>query len=418
MKVKVLKKEKRFAVRNDTSLGIQHYGEGNDYPQQLMQVVNASGTGGSCVDVYSKFISGKGFADKEFYRKTVNFKGQTNDYILDQISKDYAMFGGFALHVNYNANYQITEIQYIPLEHVRFEKMDENGHFGKVAIHWDWGRQFGQLRKWRKEDIELIHFYNPSPEIIDWQVKEAGGWNLYNGQVFYYSNAGEKTYPLPIYDSVITDMNTEEGISNVNNRNARNNFLSAGMFIDKKNTDESKEQENDTEKAVKEFQGDENACKMMYVQIESDEEKPEFVSFKGQNYDKEFEVTRKTVQDNIGKRFNQPPLLRAENVGANFGADLMKNAYNYYNSVTENERLVIERVFTQIFKNWFEATSGDYAILPLSYDVEMNLAEQLGEKGFEQLINILENQSLQFDQKRRMIKRLFNLSDEEINDLL
>ena len=45
----------------------------------------------------------------------------------------------------------------------------------------------------------------------------------------------------------------------------------------------------------------------------------------------------------------------------------MKNAYNYYNSVTENERLVIERVFTRIFSVWHELLPGDYSIAPLEY---------------------------------------------------
>lgn len=415
MKVKVLKKDKRFESRNDKSLGIQTYGDGNSYPQEVMQVVNASGTGGSCVDIYAKFISGKGFVDKDFYNKVVNQQGETNDYILDQLSKDFALFGGFALHVNYNANCQVISIQHIPFEHIRLEKVDEDtGLFAKLAIHWDWARQFSTIRRWKKEDIEFIDLYNPNPKDIYRQVEVAGGWHQYKGQIYYYSNQGSNTYPLPIFDSVLTDMNTEEGLSNVNNRNVRNNFLTAGMLIDRVNYDQSQSQESETEKMLLSFQGDEHAGKVAYVQVSSDEEKPEFISFKGENYDKEFEVTRKTIQGNIGKRFNQPPILRAEDVGANFGADLMTNAYHYYNSVTSNERLVLERVFTQLFKNWHEGSSGNYAVEPLSYVVNDSLAGRLGDKGFDQLMRIIEGG---LPNKRGMIKTLFALSDEEINNL-
>lgn len=418
MKVTVLKKRKRYDSRNDKSLGIQTYGEKNDYPQQIKMVVDASGTGKSCVNVYSKFISGRGFYDKDFYKKVVNKKGQTNDYILSQISKDYALYGGFAIHVNYNANCQIVELQHIPFEHVRFSALDENGEFDKVAIHPDWGRQYLNLRKWKKEDIVFIDLFNPVKDEIEYQVLESEGWNNYKGQVYYYSNEGKKVYPIPIYDSVITDMNTQEGISNVLNRNARNNFFTSGMLIDYMNVDDTEQQENETEKSLIEFQGDEEACKIIYTQVQSKEEKPDFLSFKGENFDKEFDSTKDYIKDSIGEAFNQPPILRAEDVGANFGADLMKNAYNFYNSVTENERLVIERVYEELFKYWFEPTKGNYEIEPLLYEVKITLAEKFGEKGFDQLMTIIENTILSTEQKQNMLRRLFDLTKEELNDLI
>lgn len=422
MKIGKLRKDTRFDTRTDKSLGIQTYGENNSYPQNIVEVVNASATGKPCVEVYSKFISGRGFADKKFYKKVVNHKGHTLDYILDEISKDYALFGGFSLHVNYNANYKVVSIQHIPFETVRFESMNDDGEFHRVALHPDWCKQLQKLRKWRKEDIDFINLFNPDPEQIKLQVEACGGWYNYKGQIYYYSNQGEKVYPIPIFDNVITDMNTQEGISNVLNRNARNNFFPAGLLIDIINSDESEAQRKETEDSILDMQGDESACNLGYSAVNSREEIPEFIPFKGENYDKQFDSTRKAAKEDIGAAFNQPPILRAENVGANFGADLMKNAYNYYNSVTENERLSIERVFDRIFKYWYEQINGlepvNHAIEPLSYEVKMTLIEKLGEKGFEQLIGIIENVSLTNERKRRMITRLFELSDEEINDLL
>ena len=422
MKASILKRDKRFDLRNDRGLGVQSYGEYNDYPQQLIEIVNASGTGKSCVNTYAKFISGKGFEDKDFYKKIVNRFGHTNDYICDQISKDFAAFGGFAIHVNYNANYKICEIQHIPFEQARFKALDpDSGFFDKIALHNDWGKRFLNLRKWKKDDIQFIDFFNS--EEIKLQIDAAGGWANYKGQILYYSNEGERVYPLPVFDAVLTDMNTEEGISNVSNRNARNNFLSAGMLINYSNTnksaaEEKTEDEGQLESTIKGFQGDEKAGKIMYVELEDGDTKPEFVSFKGTNYDKEFNVTLASSQANIGKAFNQPPILRAENVGANFGADLMKNAYDYYNSVTENERLVIERAFTTIFKNWFELTDNNYSIIPLSYDVEMSLADRLGEKQLTEFMKLLNDSAITPDLKRSIAKTLFGLSEDEANSLI
>lgn len=370
MKASVLRTDKRCDSRNDRSLGIQTYGENNDYPQRLLEISEASGTAKSCLRTYAKFIGGQGFTNQTFYAAVVNRQGHSADHLLNLVAHDYAHFWGFALHINYNAMYQITEVQHIPFEHVRFEKLDDDGLFNRVAIHPDWGRRYQSLRRFKKDEISFVDLFDPSPEEIDRQVEAAGGWDNYRGQVFYFSLSGERTYPTPIYDPVLTDMNTEEGIANVKNRNARNNFLTAGMLIDRRRKGQSHEQDDEVAEELRDFQTDTNACKLIYVEVESEEEEPKYVPFRGENYDSEFEYSEQSVQQNIGRVFNQPPILRAENIGANFGADLMTNAYNYYNAVTRNERLDIERTFERLFSLWH--TDGinptcDYTVTPLQY---------------------------------------------------
>lgn len=373
MKLEVLKTTNKIVSRNDKSLGIQTYGANNDFPQVIEKIVSASITGSSSVNVYSKFINGRGFENEELYNKVVNKKGQTLDIILRNISRDYAYFGGFALHINYNALGQIIEVQNIPFEQVRFEKLDDNNEFNKVALHWDWGRDFSDLRRWRKDDIDFIDLYNPNIDIIEQQAYSAGGWENYRGQVYYFTGDGELSYPLPSYFPALTDMNTEEGLSNIDNRNVRNRFMLGGMLVEIRNDNENTENEqedNDTEKALLRFQGDSEACKIGYIEVGSKEEIPEFIPFQSENYDKQYTETNKNVKDRIGRALNQPPILRAEDIGAGFGSDLMVNAYKYYNIITEAERMDIERVFKQLFANWHEGhLSDNYSIISLKWEI-------------------------------------------------
>ncbi|MEG2772240.1 MAG: hypothetical protein RR960_07850, partial [Alistipes sp.] len=355
MKASALKTEQRVSTLNNRGLHIQSWGDGNDQPQRYMEIISASGTGSLCVDIYSKFIAGRGFTVETLYKAVINTKGTTVDELLKNTAEDLAMFGGFAIHVNYNANYQIVSATHIPLEFIRFEELDDDGNFNRVAIHSDWGRRFLKLRQFKPRDIDFINLFNPNPEVIALEVEAAGGWNGYRGQVLYYSNQGAVTYPMPVYESVVTDMSTEEGLSNIRLRNSRNSFLPAGMLIDRDNTAESKEQEEETKKELTAFQGDANAGKLFYVQLKNQDTAPEFVPFETKNFDKEFTVAEQSTTQNIGRRFSQPPILRCEDVGANFGADLMSNAYNYYNSVTETERDVISREFVKIFSLWYDS---------------------------------------------------------------
>jgi hypothetical protein len=454
MKIGKLKKEKRFDSRIDKTLGIQTFGEKNDYPQQVMEIVGASGTGASCVDVYSKFISGQGFNDPDFFKLTVNRQGLSNDELLSMVAFDFAMFNGFALHLNYNANYRITQINPVPFETSRLGALNDKGVYDTVALHWDWGRRMTQLRKWSKEDIVTIDLFNPDPEVIKAQVEKAGGWHLYKGQVLYYSGARANNYPLPKFDSVLTDMSTEEGISNISYRNARNNFLMSGMLVNILDKSESEEQENETEESLLEYQGDEEACNVMYSSVKSIEEVPQIVDFSCKNYDKEFSVTREKVKNDIGRSFNQPPILRAEDVGGNFGADALKNAYDYYNSVTKVERLQVERIFSRIFRSWNGTPFNDFSIAPLEYvsskkeisniptevlstltanekrallgygesqddsNDQSILAEKLGVGGTQSLITIVSDTTMTVEQKRALLRLLFSFGDEEVKSII
>jgi hypothetical protein len=105
------------------------------------------------------------------------------------------------------------------------------------------------------------------------------------------------------------------------------------------------QEQEESRKEIVRMQGDMNTSKMWVVDIDADEEKPEFIDFTAKNYDRQYELTEKTVQNNIGAMFMIPPVLRGIDVGTGFGSELIANAYNFMNSVTDNERRMIEVAF-------------------------------------------------------------------------
>lgn len=419
MKVNRLTTEKRIDTAANRALKIQSYGQGNDYPQRVREVVEASITGLACVNTYRKFIAGRGFRAPELYDLVVNDYGQRVDGLLDRCADDYATFGGFAIHVNYNANYEIVEAQHVPLEWIRFRELDENYEFDGVRVHPDWGKRYLALRPFKAKDIVDIHLFDPNPAEIAREVEEAGGWESYKGQVLYYSDKGEKTYPMPIFEAALTDMSSEEGLSNIAYRNIRHNFLPSGMLIDHDNTPDSEEQERQTKAELKEFQTDVNAGKMMYVNLRNGEQAPEFVPFAGKNLDKDYTESDERIPDRIGSAFVQPPILRAKDVGSNFGATAMREAYSFYNSVTESERAIIAECFRRVFERWHEPVNvdGDWAILPKAYDVEETLAERLGDNT-QEVVNIVFDETKAEASKRAVLSVVYGLTDEEIDELL
>lgn len=385
MRVKDLKKNsnKRIDIRYLQQLGIQAYGEDNLYPQTLKNIVSASSTGSECADRFADFIEGNGFREVSFSEYVVNRKGDTADDIHALVCRDIADYGGLALHVNYNILGEIVELQHIPFENCRLLEEDDNGYVAKIAIHPDWSgckTRKGTRIKISKENVDYIDVFNPIKSVVQAQIEAAGGVEYYKGQVLWVSMTGKQTYPTGKADRVITEMSTDEGLSNIKLRNVRNNFLPAGMMVSKKGSSirydeqgnevkDKKEEDSGFSDAILMLQGDVNSNKIMEVEIEAEEEEPKFVPITIQNYDKEFTVTDASVVERIYSAYGQEPwyCIRVGKVG--FSGDILEDAFEYYNSIVSKQQRLLERTFDRVFKYWHEIVnpSNDYSVQPLKY---------------------------------------------------
>lgn len=392
MRVKELKRKssRRIDISYIQSLGIQSYGDDNLYPQTLRNIIAASSTGSECSERFADFIEGNGFMNEQFSSYVVNRRGQTSDDIHALICNDMAFFNGIALHVNYNVYGDIVELSHVPFENCRLQEEDDNGYVAKIAVHPDWTgnkTRKGKKIQVKKENVDYIDVFNPVKEVVLSQMEAAGGIEFYKGQILWLSLEGKNVYPTGRADRVVTEMSTDEGLSNVKYRNVRNNFLPAGMVITKKGThttfDENGNEviggeDNDSfSEMLVNLQGDMNSNKLLDVTLETDEEKPEFVPFTTQNYDKEFTVTDASVVERIYSAYGQEPwyCIRIGKVG--FSGDILEDAFEYYNSIVSKQQRCIERAFQMVFRYWFEAAnpSNDYSVQPLKYVRNANVPD-------------------------------------------
>ena len=355
---------------------LQSYGNDNLYPQHLAAITRASGTAELCLNRYAKFIEGYGFANEAISDVVVNHVGTTADELLHDIAQDVARFGGFALHVNYNVLCQITEINFVPFENCRLEEEDDAGNVARILVHPDWtGKKTrnGHVIRVDESNIDRINVFNPNPEVVAAQVIKAGGIDNYKGQILWVSLDGRFQYPTPIYDSVVTDISTDEGLGNIKYRNVRNNFLVACMLLARKGVPKVDEKGNKhdeqliSDEDLLAFQGDENTSKILYVELENEEDKPEVVQFPTRNYDKEFSVTDASVVERIYAQFHQELFYSIRIGKLGFSGDVMRDAYQYYAGEVTNEQRFIERAFERICAHVAEPLTSDFSIKPLKY---------------------------------------------------
>lgn len=421
MKTEQIEYEKeRVKVRSNRLKNILDWGENNDYPQVVMNIVSGSYTGSNCLDRYRKFIYGRGFQDADNYQIIVNNDGDTTDSLLKSCADDLASFGGFAIHVNRNLLGQITTMRHIPFENIRFCPDDDKEYAGKVALHPDWGER--SWKSFNKVKIEYFYIYDPSrDEFLRRVAQTEGGIREYKGEIFIYSNR-KGTYPLPIYDDVLTDMSTQEGVSNITYRNVRRGFMPAGCFAEinpnyDDNNPEDKKQFEETGNALRALQGDKQAASVMHVVVGDKENVPQFVAMRGTNYDKDFTVSTDYVRKAIGQAFSQPPELRCEDTSKGFANDTMIQAYQVYNSITSDERLTLEREFTRLFKNWYVALDYNFQIQPLSYGEE-TLLSLLGADTAKAVVELATNTEIAIGQRKALLMTVYGLSEDMTNNIL
>ncbi len=391
MEVKTARKpNKRVEINYDQRFKMQSYGKDNLYPQNLMAITGASGTAGLCLSRYEKFVEGYGFANEALADFIVNRGGDTTDDILKRVAGDLTRFGGLALHLNYNVLGQITEVNHIPFEQCRLEEADDAGYVAHILTHPDWKGEVtknGKRQQLNEKFITRFDVFNPDPAVVMSQIEKVGGISNYNGQVLWLSMDGAFIYPTPIYDAAITDISTDEGLGNIKYRNTRNNFLVACMLVAKKGAPrmnergEEEERQMISDEDLKEFQGDTKGSKILYVELENDEDEPKVVQFPVRNYDKDFTVTDASVIERIYAQFHQE-LFYAIRIGKlGFSGQVMTEAYEYYAGEVTNEQRFIERAFDKVFQYWHEPNVlfGDFTIQPLKYITTQPTTQTNGE---------------------------------------
>ena len=378
---KIKKAPQRIDVSYLSTLGIKAYGANNLYPQQAKAILDCSSTGAECCDRYARFIEGEGLVNAIIYDLELNHYGETTDDILTAVAQDLANYGGFALHVNYDLNCKVCEVQHVPFESCRLQEDDDSGYIAHIVTHPDWqGRttRNGKVLRVSRDTITAFDRFNPDPNIVRAQINACGGIDHYKGQILWVSTAGRDRYPLPKYDRVLTDLSTDEGLSNIKFRNARCNFLSSAFVISK--TSQAMNEDEAARQAVEargfaedlaQFQGDETSNVLISLTVANDEEKPEIVEFPVKNFDKDFEVTDKSVVERIYSAFEQEPFLCIRSGKLGFSGTTIHDCYSYYSSLVSKEQRLIERAFSKIFDNWFEPLANyDCSIEPLTYNVE------------------------------------------------
>lgn len=313
------------------------YGDDNLYPNKALETCNRSKSTKTATKTLMRFIKGEGWND-DVINKTEFSKGLTGSDILHYVA-DYKSKLGFALHVNYNIAGEIVEIQPIDFENLRYKLTKQGLRF---AWRYDW--QNGGAR-----DEIIYNLFNP--EKVKEEIAEVGIEN-YTGQIYYWTGT-RKFYPLATFDEVYDEaqFEAEQGVFKI--RNIQNDFKPSGAIMYPKVLNNDEEFKN-AKAQIKSATQVNNTSSVMFIGLTEDSMEMAgkiWQPFERNNVDKLYDLQNKDALESIYASFQQPLILNGIEKNGMFNQASFMDAFHYYNSVVEDDRKSIERVFKNIFDN-------------------------------------------------------------------
>ena len=219
------------------------------------------------------------------------------------------------------------------------------------------------------------------------------------GTIFFSTNG--KSYPLSPVDAALEDMQTDAKIKLFKFRNVSNNFMASHLL--EVNAFEEPEDKAAFEQTLSEFQGADDALKILLLEKQAGEE----TTFNLQKVDIQavdslYQYTEESVRNAIIRAYSIPLPLLLEASGSIGTSKEIEIATNYFNSIMSYYHTIIQEVFAELFRNSAFIDESGYNILPIKQEIDKT-----------ELTNMLSNSQLDSEQKMYLLEMIYGYSKED-----
>lgn len=332
------------------------WGNRNSYPDYLLDLYNNVPTLRSIINGNIDFIAGD---DVSILPLTDNLPdGQMNnrgDYIREQIkdiSKDYEIYGGFALQIIRNLIGMVAEVYYIDMRYLRTNKE------GNVFYYCeDWSKS-------GKKDVLVYPAFMPN---LKWDTLDDEQRNRNASSILYVKNVHTQVYPAPLYAASIKACEIERLIDDFHINSLQNQFVSSAI-INFNNGDPGDEMKKEIEDAINEkFAGAANGGRIMLSFNKNKESATDIVEFEVKDFGERYKALSEHSRQQIFTAFRaNPNLFGIPTEGNGFANEQYAESFKLYNrtQIQPVQRLIAD-TYDKIY-----ATKGVLTIVPFSMDGE------------------------------------------------
>lgn len=297
------------------------WGTRNSYPDYLLDLYNSVPTLRAIINGNIDFIAGDDVSILPLTQHLPNgIMNNRGDHIREQIkdiSKDYEIYGGFALQIIRNLIGEVAEVYYIDMRFLRTNKE------GNVFYYCeDWSKSV-------RKDVVVYPSFMPN---LNWDALDDEARNRNASSILYVKNLHTQVYPAPLYAASIKACEIERLIDDFHLADINNHFVSSAIINFNNGIPDDDVKEQIEREFTEKFCGASNGGRTAFSWNPNKESATDIVEFEVKDFGERYKSLSDHSKQQIFTAFRaNPNLFGIPTEGNGFANEQYAESFKLYN---------------------------------------------------------------------------------------
>lgn len=304
-----------------SSRDLMEWGDGNAYPDYLLELYNNVPTLRAIINGNIDFITGDEVTilplNDSLPDGKMNRRGDTIREQVRDIAKDYEIYGGYCLQVIRAFDGSISEVYYLDMRFIRTNKE------GTVFYYCeDWGKR-------GKRDVIVYPAFMPD---LKWESLTDEERDRHASSVVFVKTVHTQVYPAPLYAASVKACEIERLIDDFHISDLNNHFVSSAIVNFNNGVPDSEIQSQVEEEMNSKFAGASNGGRIMMSWNPNKESATDIVEFKVEDFGERYKALSEHSRQQIFTSFRgNPNLFGIPTEGNGFANEQYEESWRLYN---------------------------------------------------------------------------------------
>lgn len=300
---------------------LMEWGTRNSYPDYLLDLYNNVPTLRAIINGNIDFITGDDVSILPLTQHLPNgIMNNRGDHIREQIkdiSKDYEIYGGFALQIIRNLIGEVAEVYYIDMRFLRTNKE------GNVFYYCeDWSKSV-------RKDVIVYPAFMPN---LNWDALDDEARNRNASSILYVKNVHSQVYPAPLYAASIKACEIERLIDDFHLSDINNHFVSSAIINFNNGIPDDDVKEQIEREFTEKFCGASNGGRTAFSWNPNKESATDIVEFEVKDFGERYKSLSDHSRQQIFTAFRaNPNLFGIPTEGNGFANEQYAESFKLYN---------------------------------------------------------------------------------------
>ena len=300
---------------------LMEWGTRNSYPDYLLDLYNNVPTLRAIINGNIDFITGDDVSILPLTQHLPNgIMNNRGDRIREQIrdiSKDYEIYGGFALQIIRNLIGEVAEVYYIDMRFLRTNKE------GNVFYYCeDWSKSV-------RKDVIVYPAFMPN---LNWDALDDEARNRNASSILYVKNVHTQVYPAPLYAASIKACEIERLIDDFHLSDINNHFVSSAIINFNNGIPDDDVKEQIEREFTEKFCGASNGGRTAFSWNPNKESATDIVEFEVKDFGERYKTLSEHSRQQIFTAFRaNPNLFGIPTEGNGFANEQYAESFKLYN---------------------------------------------------------------------------------------